>query len=209
MVKIDNINIIEKIVVNVLIALYQPFGFSILFSVFFMFFYLYAYQPINVGKGWKSAVIVWLREFKLSLFFRKLFLLTFVTVMILFRTLLNRSLWENPLSNVMGGWTIWKTVNGKTELTTECIENVIMMVPFTVLLMWTMAEKLVKKLCFKSIIWKSTKIAFSFSMIIELLQLFMRLGTFQLSDLCYNTLGGMLGGIIYWVYWRLYKNRSS
>lgn len=43
MVKIDNINIIEKIVVNVLTALYQPFGFSILFSVFFMFFYLYAY----------------------------------------------------------------------------------------------------------------------------------------------------------------------
>lgn len=75
MVKIDNINIIEKIVVNVLIALYQPFGFSILFSVFFMFFYLYAYQPINVGKGWKSAVIVWLREFKLSLFFASYFYL--------------------------------------------------------------------------------------------------------------------------------------
>ena len=37
----------------------------------------------------------------------------------------------NPLSDVMGGWGIWETVNGERELTTECIENVIMMVPFS------------------------------------------------------------------------------
>lgn len=32
------------------------------------------------------------------------------------------------------------------------------------------------------------KAAFLFSLTIEFLQLFLRLGTFQLSDLCYNTL---------------------
>lgn len=37
----------------------------------------------------------------------------------------------NPLSKVMGGWGIWETVNGEQKLTTECIENVIMMVPFS------------------------------------------------------------------------------
>ena len=41
--------------------------------------------------------------------------------MILFRTLLNRNLWLNPLSNVMGGWGIWETVNGEQKLTTECM----------------------------------------------------------------------------------------
>ena len=59
-------------------------------------------------------------------------MLAFATGLILFRTLLNRNLWLNTLSDVMGGWSIWETVNGERKLTTECIENVIMMVPFSV-----------------------------------------------------------------------------
>ena len=76
------------------------------------------------------------------MFFRKLFFLAFVTSLILFRTLLNRNLWMNPLSDVMGGWGIWETVNGEQKLTTECIENVIMMVPFSAVAMWTFEEKI-------------------------------------------------------------------
>ena len=40
-------------------------------------------------------------------------------------------------------------------------------------------------------------LAFIFSISIEMLQLLMRLGTFQLSDIFYNTVGGMLGGLMY------------
>lgn len=69
-------------------------------------------------------------EIQRECIFRKLFLLAFVTSLILFRTLLNRQLWMSPLSDVMGGWGIWETVNGEQQLTTECIENVIMMMPF-------------------------------------------------------------------------------
>lgn len=43
----------------------------------------------------------------------------------------------NPLSKVMGGWGIWETVNGEQKLTTECIENVIMMVPFSAVVIYT------------------------------------------------------------------------
>ena len=127
------IDIITKILTNILTALYEPFGFSLLLSLLAMFFYLYAYEPQNAGKGWKSAIVTWYQNFKESVFFRKLFLLAFVTSMILFRTLLNRNLWMNPLSDVMGGWGIWEIVNGERQLTTECIENVIMMMPFTVM----------------------------------------------------------------------------
>lgn len=137
-----DIKILSKILTNVLTALYEPFGFSLLLSFLAMFFYLYAYKSANAGKGWKSAIATWYKEFKTSLFFRKLFLLAFVTGLILFRTLLNRNLWMNPLSNVMGGWGIWETVNGERKLTTECIENVIMMVPFTSIVMWTFGEKI-------------------------------------------------------------------
>lgn len=34
---------------------------------------------------------------------------------------------------------------------------------------------------------------------IEMLQLLLRLGTFQLSDIFYNTVGGALGGVCYCV----------
>ena len=40
---------------------------------------------------------------------------------------------------------------------------------------------------------------FLFSLTIETLQLMLRLGTFQLSDICYNTLGGMIGGVMFWI----------
>ena len=183
--------VFSKILTNVLTALYEPFGFAILLSFLAMFFYLYAYEPQNAGKGWKSAIVTWYKEFKGSVFFRKMWLLAFVSSLILFRTLLNRNLWMNPLSNVMGGWGIWETVNGERKLTTECIENVIMMVPFSGTVMWTFEVK-------EKILWQSGKIAFIFSVSIEMLQLLLRLGTFQLSDIFYNTVGGVIGGVCYW-----------
>ena len=81
--------LLGKIITNILTALYEPFGFSLLLSFLAMFFYLYAYEPGEAGKGWKSALVTWYEKFKERVFFRKLFLLVFVTSMILFRTLLN------------------------------------------------------------------------------------------------------------------------
>ena len=56
------IKILNNIITNVLTALYRPCGFSLLLSFFSMFFYLYAYRPINVGKGWKAAISEWKKE---------------------------------------------------------------------------------------------------------------------------------------------------
>lgn len=44
--------------------------------------------------------------------------------------------------------------------------------------------------------WDSGKTALIFSVGIETLQLLLRLGTFQLSDIFYNTVGGVFGGLI-------------
>ena len=192
----ETIDLLGKIFTNILTALYEPFGFSLLLSFLVMFFYLYAYEPAAAGRGWKNAIVTWYQKFKESVFFRKLFLLAFVTSMILFRTLLNRNLWMNPLSDVMGGWGIWETVNSERQMTTECIENVIMMVPFSAVVMWTFEEKIGK--VWKKILWYSGKITFGFSLTIEMLQLLLRLGTFQLSDIFYNTVGGMIGGLMYY-----------
>ena len=200
------IELLKKIITNVLTALYQPFWFAVILTVFLLFFYLYAYKPIDTGKGIQAAFRAWWQEFRTSLFFRKLFLLTFFTVMILFQTLINRNMWINPLSDIMGGWWIWHTAaDGTVTLTTECFENIALMLPFTALLLWTVAEKIFcgRKIRFGRCVWISTKTAFLFSLAIEVLQLFLRLGTFQLSDLFYNTLGGALGGMIYWICWKI------
>ena len=68
------LEVLAKILRNILTALYEPFGFSLLISFLAMFFYLYAYESAAAGKGWKSAVATWYKEFKGSVFFRKLFL---------------------------------------------------------------------------------------------------------------------------------------
>lgn len=108
----------------------------------------------------------------------------------------------NPLSDVMGGWSIWDMVNGQKQLTTECIENVVLMMPFTGMVMWTFDVE-------DRVVWKSTKLGLIFSMSIEMLQLLLRLGTFQVSDIVYNTLGGMLGGIVYLEAKKVYERLSK
>lgn len=180
--------IISKIITNVLTALYQPFWFSVILSVLFMLVYK-AYPSI------KQAAKDWISWFKTDSSFRCIFYLVFYTVMILFRTLLNRNMWTNPVSNVIGVWGLY---NSKGELTTECIENLALFIPFTILLLWVAKERILPKMTIGSVLWNSTKITFLFSFAIEMLQLFLRLGTWQLSDLFYNTLGGAIGGLIYY-----------
>ena len=87
-------------------------------------------------------------------------------------------------------------MNGEQVLTTEGIENVIMMVPFTGVLMWTFEEKTGNG--WRKILGHIGKTALIFSVSIETLQLLLRLGTFQLSDIFYNTVGGVIGGLMYY-----------
>lgn len=193
---IDKIlSMLEKIIVNVLMALYEPFWFSIILTVFVLFFLMYAKE-----KGLKKLIHMWIYNFKTSYKFRRMFLLIFYTTMILFRTLLNRNMWLNPLSNIFGSWWIY---NKNGDLTTDVIENLILFIPFIILLLWAMRDKLIKEMKLKYVIFIAFKITFIFSLSIEFLQLFLRLGTFQFSDLFYNTLGGVIGGILYWFQYKI------
>ena len=79
--------------------------------------------------------------------FGKLFFLAFVTSLILFRTLLNRQLWMNPLSDVMGGWGIWETVNGEQTADHRVYrERDHDGAVFSSVVMWTFEEKMEKRL---------------------------------------------------------------
>lgn len=191
--------ILKAIIANVLTALYQPFWFSIILSVLFMFVYK-RYPSV------KQAAKEWISWFKSDAAFRRTFLLVFYTVLILFRTLLNRNMWLNPLSNVIGTWGIY---NENGDLTTECIENLALFIPFTVLLLWVGRGKILQKVTLGKIVWETAKITFLFSFSIEMLQLFLRIGTWQLSDLFDNTLGGVIGGLIYYVGYNVMNRKQS
>jgi len=65
----ETMELLGKIITNILTALYEPFGFSLLLSFLAMFFYLYAYEPGEAGKGWKCALVTWYERFKGSVFF--------------------------------------------------------------------------------------------------------------------------------------------
>ena len=60
----DIVQILQIIIANVLTALYQLFRYAILFAVLLGFLYLYAYHPINSGRGLKVAVKAWIEEGK-------------------------------------------------------------------------------------------------------------------------------------------------
>ena len=159
-------------------------------------------EEMRMNLQTKAAIRTWIVHFKRDREFRKKYILFFYITMVLFKTLINRDMWMNPLCDVWGVWGIYRynTVTGQRILTSECIENFFLLMPYIVLMFWNFEEKIFgKKVYIGKIILKSIQIAFLSSLTIELLQLFLRLGTFQISDLFFNTIGGLAGGIIYFL----------
>lgn len=196
--------IIASIMRSVLTALYQPFWGAVSMAFLFMFLFLYGKE-----KGWSLSdcfpkmIGIWYREFRRSSTFRRVFLLAFYATMILFRTLINRQIWFDPLGKIMEGWGLY---DGEGKLTTEAIENFMLFVPFTILLLWALKKQVFgEKIYLKHVIWSSIKVVGSISFTIEFLQVLLHVGTFQLSDLCYNTLGGVCGGLIYYLVFSIRK----
>lgn len=200
---------VQHILTDVIKSVYQPFFFAVTQTVLFMFFYQYCFHPENAGKGIKKAIYGWLASFRNSKQFRCLFFLVFYVVLILFRTLYSREMWVNPLQNVIGVWTLHKTdVSGNYVYTTEVLENLALFIPFGLLLIANWAIRKKRIIGIGEAIKISSVYTFAFSFGIEILQLFLRVGTFQLSDLVYNTVGGVSGGITYYFFQNLYKNKK-
>ena len=144
--------IISNIIRNVLTALYQPFWAAVLTAFSSMFVYLFAKEhQWKIGNFLANTIKVWWNAFRCSSSFRRTFLLVFYTTMILFRTLLNRQIWFDPLGDIMGGWSLYSE---EGTLTTESIENFMLFVPFTVLLLWALRTKLFSnEIRLKQLLW--------------------------------------------------------
>ena len=192
------LEIVRKSVANILKTLYQPFLFAIVVSILVLFFVMLLDKysgGTTKDKLW-LAIKEWKDRFVKSKKFRRLFYLVFCVVMVLFITLINRDMWANPVQDVIGIWGLHKK-SGK--FTTEIFENVVLFIPLIFFLFFFLETTSKKTTKFLKIMGMAIAISFLSSLAIEMLQLFLRLGTWQLSDLAFNTLGGVIGGLIYWV----------
>ena len=196
-----------NIIKSVLIALYKTFGVALIIAFVSMFLFLYAtHHKWNKRNFLHNTLSVWLKNYKNDVTFRRTFFLIFYTGMILCRTLFNRDLWRNPLSNIMGDWALHKPDG---TLSTEPIENLMLFIPFAMLLLWAFRKELLgDKVKFGKTVLKSTVAVGMFSLVIEISQLLFHLGTFQISDLVYNTLGGTVGGIFYFTVYKIRHRRK-
>ncbi|MBR3173777.1 MAG: VanZ family protein [Eubacterium sp.] len=189
---------VAEIIKNVLKAVYQPFLFALVLSVFVLFFLMFIekYNKVSIKDKIVMAFKEWKDKFLSQKKFRRAFYLVFFSVMVLFKTLLNRDMWANPVSDVIGVWGLHRKDG---TFTTEMFENVVLFIPLVFFLFFFLETTSKRTSKFLIIMGKSMAFSFLISLTIEMLQLFLRLGTWQLSDICFNLIGGIIGGLIYWL----------
>lgn len=192
--------IVDRICVNIISALYQYLFVSIVMAALFMLLYMECKKI-----GLKAVFYNWINEFKKSKEYRRIYALAVYTCLILFRTIFCRQIWGNPIGDVLGNWSLHFSDG---TLSIELIENIFLFIPFSMLVLWALEDKILKgRKDFLQICYGTIKISFLFSLGIELCQIVLRVGTFQISDLVTNTGGGLIGGIIYWIHYKL-RNRE-
>ena len=198
--------IIKNIIQSILTAFYQPFWAALMVAFAFMYMYLFSFHAGEGNKGWIDSVKLWGKYFKRSPHFRSIFYLAFYIMLVLFKTILNRTTWIYPLTNFFGGWWIWEIdSNGQRILSSACIENLMLLIPFSFI--YLKAKSKEKNPKFLWTIKDSVIPSFILSFFIEMAQLVFRIGNFHFSDLCYNTLGGLIGGLIYYAIYRISHNK--
>lgn len=183
------------VVRDILGILYRTCGASMLMAVLAMG----VYRQVKKS-GLNEVIREWAEDFRENVSFRKQFLLVFYVCIMLFCTVLGKSILGNPLDNVLG---VWGLRDGDGAVYIANLEHLILFFPFILLLFQVREEK--EKIRGNSVgvaLGKSVKISFFAALAIELCQMFLKIGAFRLSDLFFCTLGGALGGIVYWCWGR-------
>lgn len=188
--------ILQLLLNDVLRSIHTSLGVSLIVAFCSIYFYLFAFKTgamHGTQRGGRAALRIGIKALTHDKDVRHFFWLILYTTMVLCRTLLIRHIWPHPLSKVFGGWWIWTTgIYGQRKLSADCIGNLIMLMPMVGLSIWTFPDWFRRKGFIKG----SFLLAGGTSLLIETLQLVFRLGTFQFSDLVYNTAGGVAAGMI-------------
>ena len=185
---------------DLFLSVYKYLGFGLLFAAVVMIS-----CPRIEEKGLRTTTEELLNELKSDCRYLCRFIFFTYFFMVLSRTLICRNIWQCPWENVIGEWGLY-TSDGEINL--EGLENLFLFVPLVMFGLFSGFKKLEgmsDKQLFKFVL----KWSFLFTAFIECCQLFLRLGTFQLSDIAQNTVGGVIGWGIYWSIRKLleFKNK--
>lgn len=163
----------------ILNELYQHAGETILFAVLCLF----CIQKIEED-GLKNTILKTLSRLKLDRVFRIEGYTALYVSFLALETVLGRKRLDDPLVNVIGNWSIKNFDNA---------ENILLFVPFGILLYWHLKQRQgggnIK------IVGTTSFFAAITSISIELVQFVFSCGTFQLTDIAMNWLGGTIGSI--------------
>lgn len=109
---------------------------------------------------------------------------------ILGRTYVGRTYHYNlvPFKEIMRFWN-YRSSLGMMAVIMNLLGNVVIFVPFGMLM------PVLNRRC--RTIWYTVYLSFELSLLVEAIQLVSKVGSFDVDDLMLNTLGGMLGYILY------------
>lgn len=189
----------QAIVNDIFYSIYQYFGFGIVFAVITMIA-----LPEIKRKGIKMSMKGMRDALKSDKNYRNCFFFFIYFFMVLSRTLICRNIWQCPWENIIGEWGLYTS---EGEINLEGLENLVLFIPlatFGLFSEFRILAGLSSWQLFKFVL----KGSFLFTLFIECCQLFLRLGTFQLSDIAQNTAGGAIGWGIHWGAKKIQKRRK-
>lgn len=184
---------------DLFLSVYRYLGFGLLFAIVVMIA-----CPRIEEKGIKTVIKDLFNQLKSDRHYLSRFIFFTYLFMVLSRTLICRNIWQVPWENIIGEWGLYTS---QGEINLEGLENLFLFVPLTAFGLFSdfrILAGLSSLQLFKFVL----KWSFLFTLFIEFCQLFLRLGTFQLSDIAQNTAGGVIGWGIYWCVKKIQKRRK-
>lgn len=128
--------------------------------------------------------------------------LVIFVVLVASRTLMGRGYWSDPLCVLWEGWGLHDS-NG--DFTGEGFENLLLLMPVAVALL----DVLLRRHASRHPLARAIVSVGVLSLLIEACQLVLHVGTFQVADLTYNTLGGALAAAGYWHWWKRHHDKGE
>ena len=147
--------------------------------------FLLRQQVSHVRDAISAGTHEWAASLRKDAALRGGFALIVFVVLVIDRTLIGRGYWSDPLCVLWEGWGLHDS-NG--NFTGEGPENLVLLMPVAVLLFDVLMRRRAPRHPLVLVIACTA----AFSLFIETCQLVFHVGTFQISDLTYNTLGGAL-----------------
>lgn len=183
-------------------AFFEPLPIALAIAVVITLVpFLLRYRAFHARGTLSARAREWATALKEDDVLRGKFILVIFIVLVIERTLIGRGYWSNPLRVLWEGWGLHDS-NG--NFTGEGPENLILLMPVAVVLLDVLLRRPTRHPLARAIACTA-----AFSLLIETCQLVFHVGTFQFSDLTYNTLGGALAATAYWHWWKRHHDEGE